>query len=70
MIVHARLVNMIVFGLVSTGVAAALLAALPNFRADRPQFSDRFIYFLWRYCLPLWGFEEIILRLFFGRFYP
>jgi hypothetical protein len=70
MIVHARLVNLIVFGLASTGFAAALLAALPNFRADRRQFSGRFLYFLWRYCLPLLGFEEIVLRLFFGTFYP
>jgi hypothetical protein len=70
MIVHARLVNLIIFGLVSTGFAAALLAALPNFRADRRQFSGRFIYFLWRYCLPIWGFEEVILRLFFGHFCP
>lgn len=58
------------FGLISTSFAAFLLAALPNFRADHRQFSARFLYFLWRYCLPIWGFQEVILRIFFGRFYP
>jgi hypothetical protein len=58
------------FGLISTSVAAIALAALPNFRPDRRQFSDRFLYFLWRYCVPVWGFQEVVLRVFYGRFFP
>jgi hypothetical protein len=50
------------FGMTSTSVAAIALAALPNFRPDRRQFSDRFLYFLWRYCMPVWGFQEVIFR--------
>lgn len=66
----ARFTDFAPFGLVSTSFGAVILAALPNFYADRKQFSDRFLYFLWHYCLPIWGFEEVILRIFFGRFYP
>lgn len=62
--------DFILFGVISTGVAAAGLALLPNFRSDRILFRDRFVYFMWRYCLPIWAFEEIILRVFYGRFYP
>jgi hypothetical protein len=62
--------DLLLFGLVSTSFAAFLLAALPDVRPDRRQFSERFLYFLWRYALPIWGFQEFILRIFFGRFYP
>ena len=50
------------FGLISTSVAAIALAALPNFRPDRRQLSDRFLSFLWRYCVLVWGFQEVIFR--------
>jgi hypothetical protein len=68
--IPARFTDVALFGLISTSFAAAILAALPNFRTDRRQSSDCFIYFLWRYCLPIWGFEEVAPRIFFGRFYP
>jgi hypothetical protein len=48
------------FGMISTSVAAIALAALLNFRPDRRQFSDGFLYFLWRYCMPVWGFQEVM----------
>jgi hypothetical protein len=48
------------FGLISTSVAAIALAAPPNFRPGRRQFSDRFLYFLWSYCVLVWGFQEVI----------
>jgi hypothetical protein len=66
----ARFTDFALFGLISTSFGAAILAALPNLRSDRRKFSDRFLYFLWRYCLPIWGFEEVVLRILFGRFYP
>jgi hypothetical protein len=62
--------DILFYGLITTGVAAALLAAIPGFRPERAQFADRFVYFLWRYCVPVWGFQELALRIFFGRFYP
>jgi hypothetical protein len=50
------------FGLIATRVAAIALAALPKSRPYRRQFSDRFLYFLWRYCMPVRGFQEVIFR--------
>jgi hypothetical protein len=65
-----KVTDLILFGVISTSVAAAGLAMLPNFRSDRMRFRDRVFYFRWRDCLPIWAFEEIILRVFYGRFYP
>lgn len=64
------MIDFVVFAVVSTGVAAAGLALLPNLCADHIGFGNRFLYFLWRCCLPILAFEEIVLRVFNGHFYP
>ncbi len=58
------------FGLVSTSVAAVTLAGLRTFRVERGEFTSRFVYFLCRYCLPCWGFQEVMVRIVFGHFFP
>jgi hypothetical protein len=62
--------DLILFGAIASGTAAVPLAALPGFRSDRTEFAKRFVYFLWRYCLPIWAFQELIFRIVFGRFFP
>lgn len=62
--------NLLLFGVIAASTAALALAAMTNFHSERSEFGHRFFYFLWRYCLPIVAFEEVILRVFYGRFYP
>lgn len=66
----AALANVLLFTLGSSLAGAVTLAVIPTFQPDRPGYGGRVVYFLWRYCLPIMLFQELLLRLFFGRFYP
>lgn len=58
------------FGLAATSVGSACLALIPTFRPERKRFDDRFLFFLGRYFLPAWAFQEVVFRLVFGAFFP
>ena len=64
------LAQVILFGVMVCTIAAAALATLPGFQTERKGFGRRFLYFWWRYCLPMWGAMEIAVWLFTGRPYP
>jgi len=51
-------------------IGATALAVAPGFRSDRKGFVNRFLFFLWRYCLPTWGAMELSVWAFTGRPYP
>lgn len=66
----AEFVNVLLFVVGASLAGAATLAAISALQPDRCRYGHRVMYFLWRFCLPALLFEELILRLFFGRFYP
>ena len=65
-----EIANVLLFALGSSLVGAVTLALIPTIQPDRPRYGSRVAYFLWRYCLPIMFFQELILRLVFGRFHP
>jgi hypothetical protein len=58
------------FGGMVCSIGATVLAVAPGFRSDRKGFGKRFLFFLWRYCLPAWVMMELAVWVFTGRIYP
>ena len=66
----ASIGNVLLFTLGGSLAGAAMLALIPTFRPDRLGYANRTFYFLWRYCIQIMLFQEVILSLFVGRVYP
>jgi hypothetical protein len=62
--------SIVLFGLLLASVGSVCLALIPTFRPDRKRFDDRFLFFLGRYFLPAWAFQEVLFRVVFGVFFP
>ena len=64
-----ELTQVLLFSLGASLAGAATLAVMPDFEPNQDNYQHRVFYLLWRYCLPLLVFAQVVLRL-FSRFYP
>jgi hypothetical protein len=68
MMLHAA--QVLDYGLLVSAIASTALACLPNFQPQRKRFGERFAFGFWRFALPAWCFQELMLWLVFHRVYP
>jgi hypothetical protein len=64
------LLQVALFGVMVCTIGATALAGASGFRSDHKGFANRFLFFLWRYCLPAWVMMELAVWVFTGRIYP